>query len=406
MNEVSIDIYSKSYQQNPYPTLTDLRKHDPVHSFTVQRGEYKQESWLISRYKDVSALFADLRLSKEPTKLMTEEEIKQRAYGEESGYVMNNMLSTDPPDHKRLRMLVHKVFTPSMIENLRGRITEITNELLDEMEKKEQCDLINDFAFPLPITVISEMMGIPAEDRERFRVWSENASNDEFDSKEEFENWQEYIRDFLDYMKKLVKIRSENPQDDIISHLVQAEEDGDKLSEEELYSTLFLLVVAGHETTVNLIGNGMFALFQHPEQLTKLKNNQDLMPTAIEEMLRYTNPVEFATFRMALEDIDLHDKQIKKGDYIYLSIAGANRDPEFFENADVFDITRENNKHLAFGYGIHFCLGAPLARLEADIALRALLNRFPNLALAVEEKDIRWRNSEIFRGITSLPVQK
>ncbi|MEW9503008.1 cytochrome P450 family protein [Jeotgalibacillus marinus] len=401
MKKVAFDLYSSEYQNNPYPTLSNLRKYEPIHEFTVNKREV---SWLITRYSDVVALFKDERLTKDLRNVMSEDELKQTIEIKEADFIINNMLFKDPPDHRRLRFLVQKVFTPRMIEGLRTRIEEISANLLEDLETKRSVDLMEDYAAPLPIIVISEMMGIPVADRNQFRIWS-NAVTDISNGTEDIEKLNSYVKEFIDYLEILIEERRQSPQDDIISGLVMAEEDGKNLSKKELLSMLFLLIVAGHETTVNLIGNGMLALLQHPEQLEKLRTHPEHIKTAVEELLRFTNPVEIATARYALEDMTLYGKEIKKGELILLSIAAANRDPECFDNPEKLDITRERNKHIAFGFGMHHCLGAPLARLEGQIAFSALIQRFPNIKLDVDEHEIKWRHSEIFRGLVELPIK-
>ncbi|MFS1514144.1 cytochrome P450 family protein [Chengkuizengella sp. SCS-71B] len=404
MEKVVFDLYSPEYQENPYPTLSYFREHNErIHEFTIKRGTNEVKSWLVTRYNDVVTLMKDERITKDILNVMSKNEIQQQNYIEEYEFFINNMLFNDPPDHGRLRSLVHKVFFPRMIEGLRTRIEEISKSLLNQMETKTNVDLMEDYAIPLPIIVISEMMGIPEKDRNQFRIWS-NASTSVANGDEEIEKLNSYIKDFIHYLETIIEERRQSPQDDIISGLVMAQEDGQKLSKKELLSMLFLLIVAGHETTVNLIGNGMLSLLQHPEQLGKLRKHPELVGRAVEELLRFTNPVEFATARYAIEDFTLYEKEIKKGDMIFLSLAAANRDPNYFVNPEELDITREENKHIAFGFGMHHCLGAPLARLESQIAFQALIQRFPNIKLKVNEKELRWRQSEIFRGLLELPV--
>ncbi|WP_214482193.1 cytochrome P450 [Bacillus sp. SM2101] len=404
MEKLVFNLYSKEYQLNPYPTLSYFREHDPIHEFMFKYGKREVRSWLVTRYDDILTLFKDERITKNIQNLMSKEEIKQKSKIKEIDYIINNMLSKDPPDHTRLRSLVHKVFTPRMIERLRTRIEDISENLLDNLELNSDVELMEDYAVPLPIIIISEMMGIPVEDRNKFRKWS-NAITDVSNGTEEIEKLNSSIQEFVNYLEKIIEERKKSPKDDVISGLVMAKEEGEKLSKNELLSMLFLLIVAGHETTVNLIGNGMLALLQNPEQLAKLREHPENMKTAIEELLRYTNPVELATSRYALEDFIFQGKEIKKGDMIFLGLAAANRDPKYFNDPEKLDITRKENKHLAFGHGIHFCLGAPLARLEANIAINALINRFPNIKLNVSEEDIQWRHSEILRGLVQLPIK-
>jgi cytochrome P450 PksS len=313
-----------------------------------------------------------------------------------------DMLSVDPPDHTRLRSLVSKAFTPRMIEQLRPRIQQVADELLDAVQAQGRMDLIADFAFPLPITVISEMLGIPTADRLRFRSWSQTIVTGT--AGPEPEKAYAVLEEFVQYIKTLLAEKREHPGSDLVSSLVQVEDRGDALSEAELISTIFLLIVAGHETTVNLIGNGMLTLFLHPEQLRQLQQNPALLPSAIEELLRYTAPVSLSSPRWASEDIPMHGEVIHKGEMVFVSLIGADTDSQQFTDPAILDIARQENQHVAFGKGIHFCLGAPLARLEGQIAIGTLLQRLPSLRLASEPARLTWTHSPILRGLTSLPV--
>ena len=313
--------------------------------------------------------------------------------------VNRHMLNLDPPDHTRLRALVHKAFTPKVIEELRPRIAQIAHDLLDEMAASNAGDLIEAFAFPLPVTVIAELLGIPAADRDKFRRWTKALLESDSESES-----RDSAMEFGMYMNALADERHANPRSDILSNLVHAEEQGDRLDRMELLSMLFLLLVAGHETTVNLIGNGTLALLTHPDQHAKLRDNPALIGTAVEEILRYNGPVETPTIRFAMEDVDWDGYRISTGDMLMPSLLGANRDPAMFPDPDKFDITRNPNPHVAFGYGIHFCLGAPLARMEGAIAINALLARFPNLRLDASPDTLEWSDQLLIHGLRTLPV--
>ena len=290
-----------------------------------------------------------------------------------------------------------------MIEQLRPRIQQITNELLDAVHERGEMDLINDFAYPLPITVISEMLGIPVKDRQQFRTWTQVLVNTGEQNQQESLKTSE-IGEFLRYIKSLLDEKRAHPGSDLTSDLVQVEENGDALSENELISMIFLLIVAGHETTVNLIGNGTLALLQHPDQVQLLQHDPSLIPSAVEELLRYTAPVNLSDERWASEDISIHGKVIRKGEMVYASLIGANTDPRQFQHPEELDVARQENQHLAFGKGIHYCLGAPLARLEGQIAFATLLQRLPNLRLASDPAQLTWNNNFMLRGLRSLPV--
>jgi cytochrome P450 PksS len=318
---------------------------------------------------------------------------------------MNSMILVDDPDHARLRNLVHKAFTPQMIRRLEPRIVAVSHDLLDRALDKEQVDLIADFALPLPLTVISDMMGVPEGDRLNFHRWSSAFLDTSFDKPLALLPQLPNALRLNRFYKKLIRLRRDNPADDLITALVEAEEGGDRLSEAELVAMLFILLLAGHETTVNLIGNGTLALLENPDQLAKLRRRPELMGSAVEELLRFTNPVESIAPRYALDDVVLSGHRVPQGDTVLVVIASANRDETVFERADELDIERQPNKHVAFGHGIHYCLGAPLARLEGQIAFSVLLERCPDLALAVPSDTLEWRQSAAVRGLKALPVK-
>ncbi|SDY28591.1 cytochrome P450 family protein [Salimicrobium album] len=396
-NHQEADLFTHAFNQDPYPAFHSLQQNSPVHRTLMPDGHY---AWIVTRYEDAVNVLKDQRFIKDFTVFLDEE---SRAQAHQSIF-SRNMLFADPPDHKRLRGLVQQAFTPRIIEELRGRITEIANELIDDMQDRSQIDLIDDFAFPLPIIVICEMLGVPSEDRDKFRTWSNTlveASNDP----EKAEKVQQHMQEFTAYLQEWMADRQENPQNDMISKLIQAEESGDRLSEQELYGVVSLLIIAGHETTVNLISNGMYALMTHPEQMRKLQEQPDLLRPAIEEMLRFEGPVEFSTDRWASETVELQGQTIHRGEHVLVALDAANRDPEAFEDPDVFDITRGRSKHLAFGKGMHFCLGAPLARVEAEVSLQTLLERFPDLQLSTDVSDLEWRPGILMRGLMELPVR-
>ncbi|HEX2622769.1 MAG TPA: cytochrome P450 [Phototrophicaceae bacterium] len=400
---MTLNLNSREFQQNPYDLYTRLREQEPISSvdsllFSAGKGLF------ITRYDDVLAVLKDPCFSVERRKLGDGRDVSKawwipgilRAF-------LNSMVMVDNPDHARLRTLVHKAFTPRMIQQMTTRIKEISYSLLDQMSEKTEVDLIADFALPLPLTVISEMMGVPLEDRHRFhKMMSKFLDTSTLGSTlQQFPNAIMLHR----FFKKLIALRRKDPHDDLITALVQAEEQSDSLSEDELIAMLLLLLLAGHETTVNLIGNGTLALLQYPDQFEKLKANPKLLETAIEEMLRFTNPVHQISPRYVIQDVELHGQLIPKGTTVIVGIASANRDETVFQNADQFDITRTPNPHIAFGLGIHYCLGAPLARLEGQIAFRVLLERFPNLELVASASKLEWRGGPALRGLNRLPLR-
>jgi cytochrome P450 len=310
----------------------------------------------------------------------------------------------DPPEHRRLRNLVQKAFTPAMVEKLSGRIAEITEELLDAAAAKPVVDVMADLALPLPLTVIAEMLGVPPADRLRFReLLTKSQGTSEVNPVAVIRGYPHMLK-LSRFLRELVQLRRDRPGDDLVTALVQAEEAGDRLTEDELISMVFLLLFAGHETTVNLIGNGVLELVRRPDQLQQLRDDPDLIGTAVEEMLRFTNPVGFVAPRFAKEDVEIAGVPVPRGSMVTLLIASANLDEAAFPNADTLDITRTPNRHVSFGFGTHFCLGAPLARLEARIAIPALLRRFERLELAVPVEQLRWRPHIALRGVEALPL--
>ena len=311
------------------------------------------------------------------------------------------MISVDDPDHKRLRGLVSKAFTPRYIEGLRPHIQQIADELLDRVQDQGHMDIVRDYAYPLPINVISDILGVPRKNREQIRIWAEALAGGERVRDEERNT---RVRSFSEYIVHLVAEKRLHPQEDLLSQLIQMEEEGDHLSEAELLSMAGLLIFAGHETTSNLISIGTLMLLDHAEQLEKLTADLSLVPSAVEEMLRFNGPVLSPVPRFATEDLELGGQSIHKGDMVITMLASANRDESQFTDPDELDIARRLNRHIAFGQGIHMCLGAPLARLEGDIAFTTLLKRMPNLRLAAPRETITWRGNFTLRGLTSLPV--
>jgi cytochrome P450 len=414
-------MFSADFKTRAFTVYAAMREKGPATRVALPNGE---SIWFVNRYAEaVEFLKDDERFANDPSNALTDEEYshlfqqavedltpeQQEMTAQTDEILSRNLLAVDPPDHSRLRRLVAIPFTPKYIEGLRPRIQAIADALLgavqaraDETGRREM-ELIDDFAYPLPLTVISEMLGIPLADRDRFREWSQAAvsftptdrANPEVTAK---------LIEFIAYLRRLVAEKRANPGDDLLSGLVLAEAAGDKLSENELLSMIFLLIVAGHETTVNLIGNGTLALFEHPEQFARLRENPDLLKPAIEEMLRYYGPVEMSLTRWVREDTDLGGERLRRGEQIMALLASDNHDDGRFPNPEVFDIMREPNRHVAFGTGIHACLGATLARLEGQIAFASLLARMPGLALAVPRDEVQWRDATFLRGLTRLPV--
>ncbi|OOG92767.1 hypothetical protein BTH41_04789 [Bacillus mycoides] len=398
--EDGIQLASAGFKEGAYEIYKESRKLQPI--LFVNKSELGTE-WLITRYEDALPLLKDSRLKKNLENVFSQEDLKPFFSLENGDHLTKHMLNSDSPDHSRLRALVQKAFTPKMILQLDERIQNIADTLLDHVEYKHSLNLVNDYAFPLSINVISEMLGVPKDDQEKFRIWS-HAVIASPETPEEIKENEEKLSEFITYLQYLVDVKRKEPKEDLVSGLIQAESEGSKLSAPELYSMIMLLIVAGHETTVNLITNTVLALLEYPDQLQLLKEKPQLIDSAIEEGLRFYSPVEVTTARWAAEPFMIHDQEIKKGDMVIISLASANRDGNVFVNPDVFDITRKNNHHIAFGQGSHFCLGAPLARLEAKIAISTLLNRMPNIQIKREREKVKWQGNYLMRSLEELPL--
>jgi cytochrome P450 len=403
MSEIAVpDLSSPRFKANPHPFYARLCEEAPVWRTTLPD---RRTAWFVTRYEDVAGVLKDDAFAKDP---LNAQDPKQRAAGPwVPGFLKplgRNMHDLDDPDRRRLRTLVSKAFTPRLIERLRGRIEAICQGLLDAMDRKARAELVRDYALPLPATVIAELLGVPAGDHRKFHRWSNRIVSVSSDR----DVWRTLPAAvaFVRYLRKMAERRRSSPEDDLISALVQAEEAGDKLSQDELLAMSFLLLVARHETTVNLIASGTLALIEHPEQLEKLKANPQLIKPAVEELLRYTSPVEIATERHARRDLEVSDTRVPRGELVFGVLGSANRDEQYFDDPAVLDLGRDPNKHLAFGRGgVHHCLGAPLARLEGQIALTALLQRFPGIDLAMTSESLRWRRGLFLRGLERLPVE-
>ena len=386
---------SPEMAQDPYPVYAALRNRGPVHRSRLMN------SWLFTRHADVDAILRNhRRFGNDPRKGKLSR--RQRAILPPPNQF--TMLLLDPPDHTRLRALVNKAFTPRAVRLLEPRIRRIMGSLLDAVEDPAAVDLMTAVAQPLPVIVIAEMLGVPPEDRDRFKVWSARRARllEPMISRRERELGDEAGRAFDAYFGAIIEARRTEPRDDILSALVQAEDEGERLSARETLNMLRLLLAAGNETTTNLIGNGVLALLRNPDELQRLREDPALIPAAVEELLRYDSPVQ-ADFRRVLEDCEVNGFPLRKRDNIVVLLGAANRDPDVFEDPDSLDVGRGLRSHLAFGRGIHHCLGAPLARLEGRIVLEMLLERFPSLRLLSERP--RFHKSIVLRGLQSLPVR-
>jgi cytochrome P450 len=402
MTMTQVDVTNAKFKANPFPFYAQLRAEAPVFPVTVPMPT-KQRAWLVTRYDDVLDVLKDARFAKNPRNAMSPEQLKKMPWMPPMVKPLEqNMLDLDSPDHTRLRALVHKAFTPRLIEQMRDQIQALTNELLDAAEPKGGMDLIADFALPLPLTMIGRILGVPAQDNYKFHRWTKTLLS--AGTNPNYLVFIPTIMRFMGYLKKLIKERRAHHKDDLVTALVQAKDGSDQLSGDEVLAMIFLLLVAGHETTVNLIGSGSLALLEHPDQLEKLRSEPAVIKSAIEELLRFVCPVEMATERYAREDITIAGTTIPRGELVLAVIGSANRDANYFDNPDSLDLTRENNKHLAFGLGAHYCLGAPLARLEGQIAMSTLFQRMPNLRLSIAPDQLRWRSGFVLRGLEALPV--
>jgi cytochrome P450 len=385
---------------DPFPIFRRLQDEDPVHWSDAVRG------WNITRYDDVRAIALDREMSADRVRPFFEvlPNAEQRKLADLRHYLTLWAVFKDAPDHTRLRGLMNRAFTPRAVEALRPNIERIVDDLLDANVERGEADLIADFAYPLPASVIMDMLGVPRSDLGVMKVWSDDIAlfvGIARTTPGKHARAQAGTREMAAYFRRLVAERRKAPRDDMISALIAAEEEAQHLSEDEIVATCILLLFAGHETTANLIGNGVLALLRHPEQLAKLRARPELAASAVEECLRYDGP-SGALARVVAVEQEMHGRHLKQGDRVYAWMNAANRDPRRFVDPDRFDVERTDNRHLTFGHGAHFCLGAPLARLEAQIAFPRILARLDRMALAADEFD--WIDSLILRGVKRLPV--
>ena len=381
---VAYNPVSDEVARDPYAVYRRIRDKDPVHRMRLI------DAWVLARYEDADAMLRDhARFSNEDRRF------------HDTG--LTTLLDIDPPDHTRLRALVSRAFTPRSVRSWHDRVQVIADRLLDAVANQDRFDLIAALGYPLPVTVIAEMLGVPPEDMDRFEGWSNDIALivEPILTPAQVEGVRRATEELFAYFETIVEARQRDPQDDIVSALLAAEEEGDKLSREELLSTMLLILVAGNETTRNLIGNGMLALLGHPDQLQRLRDEPDLLEPAVDELLRYDSPVQLDG-RVVREDLEMGGKRLRAGEKAIALIGAANRDPAAFGNPDALDIARSEKSHLSFGRGIHYCLGASLAVLEARIAFRGLLDRFPSIRMAAEP---RYRDGIVLRGVESLWIE-
>jgi cytochrome P450 len=404
VSHTSVDLFSAQNIADPYPAVAELRDTDPVHWHEQWGG------WILTRHDDVVAALRNVEALKSDRmgNYVAKRERLGRAVG--SGEVTREILArwlsfSDPPVHTRLRLLVNKAFTPKTVGLLEGRINEICCDLLDDIADRGEFDLIADYTYLLPVTIIAEMLGVPASDHELIKKWSQDIMLIVFmalGATDRHERAESGLSEMVSYLRTIIEKRRNDPQDDLISYLIRAEEEGDRLSIDEVVATCTVLLFGGHETTTHLIANAMLALLQNPSEKARLTAQPDLMPLAVEEFLRYDGPVR-GFLRWAATPVHIREKEIAAGDRVLILVDGANRDPAVFDQPDRLDISRNPNRHVEFGYGIHHCLGAPLARIETPIAVRLLLERFPSLH-RLNDGPADWNATLLSRSMKTFPV--
>lgn len=401
MGQFDSALASEAFNENPYPVYQQMREAAPVY-WSDAWG-----CWMLTRYQDITWTLQDYQTFTSLGRLTATMDLPEPLWEKVEPLVRHysqGLINVDPPDHTRMRKLVHMAFTPRAIRKMKVYVQDIVTGLIDARIERGEMDVIWDFSYPLPVTVIAAMMGIPAEDHAKFKAWSGEIVGfmaTPKPSPEVLLKSQDALLAMQQYFRDIYAKRRQQPEDDLITALVQAELEGDKLSEEEMVSSCVTILIGGHETTTYLIANGLYALLQHPDEFRRLRDNLDLAESATEEFLRYEGPFQ-RNRRIATRQVQIAGATIEKDQLIIQFLGAANRDPTQFPDPDTLDIRRSPNKHLAFGYGPHFCLGAPLARLEAPLAFRGLLARLKNMRLAHD--NLEW-NSALFRGLKSLPIE-
>jgi cytochrome P450 len=398
----TLEKIPKEFMQHPFELYARLRREGPAREVIMPNGV---KMWMVTRYEDVRAILADPRISKDGRRM-------NEFYARHSGAdeppsafddeLSAHMLNSDPPRHERMRKLVSRAFTTRNTERLRPMVEQTVEDLLDRMEAQDEVDLISGYALALPIAVITGMLGVPVDERDQFRRWATTLVGSHH-SPEETEQASEAM---IDYSGKLIEAKRSRPGDDLLSTIVSASDDGDRLTHGELVAMVFLLVAAGHEATMNTLGNALHALLTNPDQLAKLRANPDLLhTTALDELQRYDGGVGLATFRFTKEEIPLGGVTIPAGEIVVVSLTSANRDEAKYDDPDLLDISRPAHGHLAFGHGIHYCVGAQLGKVQVETAIARLIARFPDIALAVPPDQLAWKTSNLMRGLESLPVR-
>lgn len=399
-------LYVPEARNDPFPIYEQMRSECPVQLVTDPRGI---QHWVIVQYEAARAALADPRLSRDP-RLAWDTLRKIKLYDEGEEDSEPHMLNADPPEHTRLRQLANKAFTKERVEHLRPRIQEIVDDLVDEMDPTGKVDLMSKLAAPMPIKVICELLGVPYDDAVSFTNWVLAALTPTYVQGERILPYEanrllrDYFTELIAQKRAEVRGGSEAEQPDLISALIAANDGGDRYTEKEIISTTGLLLIAGYKTTVNLIGNGMLALLRFPEQMTVLRQRPELLPSAVEELARFDGPVERAMLRVAKVDMEIGGVPIPKGALVTVGNASANRDATKFDHADELDVTRNDRSHLGFGYGIHYCIGAPLSRVETEITFGTMLRRFSEITLAQPVEKLEYRETGVLRGLEELPV--
>ena len=392
-------VLDAQFLADPFPSYARFRATAPVRPVLTPDGV---RVWLVTRYADVRAALADPRLSKDLAgldQMYRRHTQPGRVVRQVANAVGKHMLASDPPEHTRLRTLVGRAFTGRRIDQLRPTTERLSTGLLDRLAGRPEVELIADYAFPLAIGVICELLGLPATEQEQFQRWTQ-----EYNSSGSATVVNAAAGKLAGYLRDLLGRKRREPGDDLLTGLIQARDAEDRLSEDELVSMVFLLLSAGHETTINLIANGMFALLRHPKQFATLRAQPELLPSAVEEFLRFDGPINTPTIRFTTETVRIGEVDVPAGELVLVSVASANRDSDRFYEPDRLDITRPAAGHIAFGHGVHFCLGAPLARQEATVAFRHWLNRYIRIDLAVPAETLRYRHSLMMRGLETLPL--
>ena len=400
----ALDRIPDDFMQRPYEILEPYRKAGRVHHVVFPHGA---DVWLVTRYADVRALLQDTRVSKDGTRMnemfarhtgtYVEDEKPDVGFDDE---LSQHMLNSDPPRHTRLRSLVSKAFTLRRMEAFRPRIQQLVDEMLDTLEGRDDVDLVEEYAQPLPIVIICDVLGIPFEDRERFQQWAVELVG----AGHPPEVVEAASKNVIEYGHSIIDRKRKNPGDDMVSAMLEGTETGDRLTDDELVAMIFLYTVAGHITSQHTLSNGILSLLSHPDQLARLRSDLSIMPQAIDELMRYDGGVGVATFRFTAEDIEIGDTVVPKNNILALSMLSAHRDDAQFPDANKLDLDRRPNGVLGFGHGPHFCIGQPLAKIQTDIALTRLLERFPDLRMTTDPSSLEWEPSTLLRGMHHLPA--